>query len=334
MVLTCVKGGTLASIQDLGRIGYQDLGIIVSGAMDSYALQIANILLGNKRNEAAIEITMRGTSFHFSEDTLIAITGGDLNPTIDGEKVPQWRPVVVRANKIIKFKGSPKGLRSYLSVCGGFNIEDVLGSKSTYLRASFGGYKGRALKDNDVIALNPLNPKKKDLKNQLLTENTSFKGTKWHAKVRDNQLNKAETIIRFVEGNEYEWFSDETKKNFENIPFSIDVSSDRMGYRLSGQKLERLSDKELISEAIVNGTVQVSNDGSPIILLADRQTTGGYPRIAQVISADLHKFAQLNAGEKIRFKKVTLLEAYSAFSELEKVLNQIELASNSSFFVK
>ncbi|MBQ0140869.1 MAG: biotin-dependent carboxyltransferase family protein [Kurthia sp.] len=328
MLLTCIKSGTLATVQDLGRIGYQNLGIIVSGAMDSYALQIGNIILGNKRSEAAIEITMRGTSFHFSEDTLIAITGGDLNPSIDNKKVPQWRPVVVRANKILKFKGSPSGLRSYLSVCGGFNIDEVLGSKSTYLRASFGGYEGRALKNNDTIALNPMNTNKKDLKNQLLIKNTSFKGTKWHVRLRDYSINEREKIIRFVEGNEYEWFSDETKKNFEKTPFIIDVASDRMGYRLSGQKLERHNNKELISEAIVNGTVQVSNDGSPIVLLADRQTTGGYPRIAQVISADLHKFAQLKSGEKIIFKKVTLLEAYRAFSELEKALNQIELASN------
>lgn len=326
MTITCIKGGTLASFQDLGRTGYQNLGVIVSGAMDPYALQIANLILGNNRNEAALEITVRGTTLQFNKDTLLAITGGDLQPVIDGKEVPQWRPVVIKANQIMKFKGSNEGSRSYLSVSGGFGLEEKLGSKSTYLRASFGGYEGRALQAQDLIELNEPPFEKEKLKIELLKNNSSFKGTNWHVKPRNYNL-KEEKTIHFIEGNEYNWFTEQSKVNFENKPFIIDVSSDRMGYRLKGEKIERQNQVELISEAIINGTVQVSNDGSPMVLLADRQTTGGYPRIAQVITADIYKFAQLKPGDKIKFKKVTLLEAYKAFEETEKTLKQIEFSS-------
>lgn len=325
MSITCLKGGTLASIQDLGRMGYQNLGIIVSGAMDSHAMKIANIIVGNVWTEACLEITMRGSSFKFHKDTLISITGGNLRPTIEGIEVPQWRPVLVKANSIIKFKGNVTGLRSYLAVKGGYNIEEKLGSKSTYLRAAFGGYNGRALEKDDIISLNHINIVESQFEINFSKENNYFKTVNWHVRPKFYEKNKEVNTIRFIEGNEYTWFSNEAHENLENAFFKVENSSDRMGYRLSGTSLNKKEEREMISEGIVNGTVQVSNDGNPIILLADRQTTGGYPRIAQIISADLFKFGQLKPSDTIQFRKATLEEAYKALKELEQECLKISM---------
>ena len=322
MSITCLKAGTLATIQDIGRIGYQNIGVIVSGAMDSFALKIANRLLGNHQHEACIEVTMRGTAFHFSEDTYIAITGGDLTPTIQGMDVPQWRPVLVRANQTLRFKGAKKGLRSYLAVQHGFLIEEKLGSKSTYLRANMGGLNGRALQEQDEIQLMNTNWDTP----VLPIKNEYFSTVSWHVRPDFYKKARKRHRIRFVEGYEYQWFTTATQQNFERVHFDVAMSSDRMGYRLKGFKLQKDVQQEMVSEAVTNGTIQVANDGQPIILLADRQTTGGYPRIGQVISADLHRFGQMKPGDQIRFERVTLDEAYEALYDLEQQLNHIEVS--------
>lgn len=325
MSITCMKGGTLATIQDLGRSGHQNLGIIVSGAMDTHALKIANIIVGNNEEEACIEITMRGTSFLFQQDTLIAITGGDLRPMVNNINIPQWRPVLIKANSIVKFKGNITGLRSYLSVSGGYDIQKKLGSKSTYLRAEFGGYNGRAFEQDDVIHVNQFSLKHQEIQKTLEKETADFKTTTWHVRPIFYGRNKKVNTIRFIEGNEYTWFSEEAHTYLEKEIFKIENSSDRMGYRLMGKPLHKKTQKEMISEAIINGTVQISNDGNPIVLLADRQTTGGYPRIAQIITADIYKFGQLKPNDKIKFKKITLEEAYIALYELQQQLLKITL---------
>lgn len=331
MSITCIKSGTLASLQDLGRTGYQKLGIIVSGAMDAHALKIANIMVGNNHNEACIEVTMRGSSFKFNKDTLISITGGNLRPTIEDMEVPQWRPVLVKANSVLKFKGNITGLRSYLAVSGGYVLQEKLGSKSTYLRAEFGGFRGRALEKDDVLDVNDVTSRGDKIQKSLLRDTVYFKTTSWHIRPKFYEKNDEINHIRFLEGNEYSWFSAEAKISLEKELFKVENSSDRMGYRLKGTPLKKEAEKEMISEAIINGTVQVANDGNPIVLLADRQTTGGYPRIAQIISADIYKFGQLKPSDQIQFKKVTLAQAYSALQELERELVKIQLNLNLKF---
>lgn len=331
MSITCLKSGTLASIQDLGRNGYQKLGVIVSGAMDTHALKIANLVIGNEQSEACIEVTMRGSSFLFNQDTLIAITGGDLRPTIDGIEVPQWRPVLVKANCVLKFKGNTIGLRSYLAVSGGYTIEERLGSKSTYLRAEFGGYKGRALQKDDVIDVNLPTKLGKEIQKKLRVRSPYFDTVNWYVRRPFYEQNNEVQTIRFIEGNEYSWFTREAHAHFESTLFIVENSSDRMGYRMKGSTLSKITEKEMISEAIINGTVQVSNDGNPIVLLADRQTTGGYPRIAQIITADIYKFGQLKPSDKIQFKKVDLDEAYDALVQLERELTLINLQVKLKF---
>lgn len=325
MSITCLKSGTLASIQDLGREGYQKLGVIVSGAMDSHALKIANLIVGNEQSEACIEVTMRGSSFKFNQDTLIAITGGNLRPTIEGIEVPQWRPVLVKENSILKFKGNITGLRSYLAVSGGYIIEERLGSKSTYLRADFGGYNGRSLQKDDVIDVNLPTKLGEDIQKKIIEKSPYFATVNWYVRTPFYEENKEVQTIRFIEGNEYSWFTLDAQTHLESGLFTVENSSDRMGYRLKGNTLSKITEKEMISEAIINGTVQVSNDGNPIVLLADRQTTGGYPRIAQIISADIYKFGQLKPSDKIQFKKVTLDVAYGALVQLERELAMIKL---------
>lgn len=331
MSITCLKSGTLASIQDLGRNGYQKLGVIVSGAMDSHALKMANLVVGNEQSEACIEVTMRGSSFRFNQDTLIAITGGDLRPTIEGIEVPQWRPVLVKANSVLKFKGNIIGLRSYLAVSGGYIIEERLGSKSTYLRAEFGGYNGRPLQKDDVIDVNLPTSLGEDIQKNLVEKSPYFATVNWHVRTHFYEQNKEVQEIRFMEGNEYAWFTTDAKTHLETALFTVENSSDRMGYRLKGHTLSKVAEKEMISEAIINGTVQVSNDGNPIVLLADRQTTGGYPRIAQIISADLYKFGQLKPSDKIQFKKVDLQTAYDLIVKLEQELTMIKLQMKLKF---
>lgn len=327
MSITCIKGGTLASFQDEGRIGHQNLGIIVSGAMDSYALKIANIIVGNTRSSACLEITMRGTILRADKDMLIAITGGDLHPVIDHIPVPQWRPVFIKAGSILKFKGAITGLRSYLAVSGGFSLEDFLGSHSTYLRAKVGGFKGRALQVDDRIEIGQVTSQRLAMTQQLATDTIgAFNGTSWHVRPDFYKKNRSTFMIRFIKGPEYDWFNEESQQKFTLQQYTIASSSDRMGYRLEGQSLEKISDSEMVSEAIANGTVQISNNGLPIVLLADRQTTGGYPRVAQICTADLYKFGQMKPADKIHFKEISLNEAYKELAELERTLRQIELS--------
>lgn len=327
MSITCIKGGTLASFQDEGRIGYQNLGIIVSGAMDSNALKIANIIVGNKPSSACLEITMRGTVLRAEEDMLIAITGGNLTPVIGNEDLPQWRPVFVKAGSIIKFKGASMGLRSYLAVSGGFLLEDFLGSNSTYLRAKVGGYKGRALQSEDNIECGQIVDHRQMIVRQLASTITGqFKGTNWHVRPDFYKQNRSSFLIHFIKGPEYDWFTEKSNKEFTSQTYMVASSSDRMGYRLEGLPLYKKEEVEMISDAIANGTIQISNNGQPIVLLADRQTTGGYPRIGQICTADLYKFGQMKPTDKIQFKEISLDNAYKKLMKLDRMFRQIELS--------
>ncbi|OKL36021.1 biotin-dependent carboxyltransferase family protein [Domibacillus mangrovi] len=322
MSIKVIRPGLLASIQDLGRYGFQKYGIIVSGAMDSFSLRIANLLVGNQEGEAAIEVTMMGTSLQFEKDSLIAITGGDLSPVIEGKKVPLWKPVLVKKGSILQFTACRSGCRAYMAVFGGYDIPEVMNSRSTYLRGTIGGYEGRALQANDVLLFKK-NEQAHDLVNHLKKEwkDKSFHTVDWYVPA-DQVLNKQEILV--IKGAEFERFSSESKTTFFDEEFQITPQSDRMGYRLSGSELQLNEPFELLSEAVAEGTIQVPQDGNPIILLADRQTTGGYPRIAQIATVDLPAIAQLKPGEKIRFKEITLEEAEQLYLMREQNIEAIK----------
>ncbi|MEH6948026.1 biotin-dependent carboxyltransferase family protein [Bacillus sp. JJ634] len=319
MSLRVIKPGLLTTIQDLGRKGFQKHGVIVSGAMDIYSLRIANLLVGNQEGEAALEVTLMGPTFKVEEDCVIAITGGDLSPTIDERTVPMWRPVYVKKGAILRFGRCKSGCRAYLSVAGGYAISEVLGSKSTYLRGQMGGYKGRALQVDDVV---PFNGHSTMLKHEWAE---SFSAAKWFVHAKEFLPSRI-PVIRFLAGSQYEYFTNSSKFQFVDSLFKVSSQSDRMGYRISGPVLELQHKRDILSEAVSNGSIQVPPDGNPIILLADRQTTGGYPKIAQVITTDLSLIGQLKPGESIQFSQVTLKEAEQLYIQKEQKLKQLKVA--------
>ena len=325
MSVRIIRPGLLATIQDLGRHGFQQYGVVVGGAMDSLSIRLANVLVGNEEGEAAIEVTLMGTSLQFEEDTLISITGGNLNPVIDGSPVPLWRPVFVKKDAVLSFAGCKSGCRAYIAVAGGFSIPNVMNSKSTYIRGEIGGFKGRTLREDDVIPLaeeNSFSLKVKKALQKKLKHN-SFVAVDWYIPLERYLIGK---VVRVVKGTEFETFSESAQKQFFEQEFQITPQSDRMGYRLSGPSLQLEQPFELLSEAVANGTIQVPSDGNPIVLLADRQTTGGYPRIGQIAAADLPIIAQMKPGDRVRFKEISLDEAEQLYMEREKEIKQIRTA--------
>ncbi|WHY99739.1 biotin-dependent carboxyltransferase family protein [Peribacillus simplex] len=320
MSLRIIKPGLLTSIQDLGRKGFQQHGVIVSGAMDGHSLRIANMLVGNDEGEAALEITLMGPTIKIEKNCLISITGGNLSPTIDNQSVPMWKPILVKKGSILRFEGCKSGCRAYLSVSGGFAIPEVMESKSTYLRAGIGGYMGRALKADDVLEFNELS---KIIGDRVFKGSFSF--PMWFVNEKEF-MPGGKPLIRFIDGSQYESFTDSSKGSFVTGAFKVSNQSDRMGYRLSGPTLELKDNGELLSEAVTNGSVQVPPDGNPIILLADSQTTGGYPKIAQVITADLPIIAQVKPGESIQFSRVNLKEAEKLLLQKERQLKELQVS--------
>jgi antagonist of KipI len=311
MSIKVMRPGLLSSIQDIGRYGMQKHGVIVSGAMDSFALRIANILVGNKEGEAALEITMRGPKLKFLEDTLISVCGGHLTPSVDGQVIPEWRQVLVKKGGLLSFGAIKSGCRAYLAVSGGFDVAEVMGSRSTYLRAGIGGFHGRALKEGDILNVKPPS----DLAVQRMhclyekVEHRPAAVSEWSVSRDILPAYHQNPVIHAIRGGQFNWFTTESRERFFKSEFLVTPQSDRMGYRLSGIQLQLSEQKELISEAVTAGTVQVPSEGNPIILLADRQTTGGYPKIAQIATVDLPILAQVKPGEKIRFQEIQLEEA-------------------------
>ncbi|MFC0472522.1 biotin-dependent carboxyltransferase family protein [Halalkalibacter kiskunsagensis] len=324
MSMTVLRPGLLTSIQDLGRVGFQKYGVIMSGAMDSYAHRVANLLVGNEEAEAALEITLTGPSVEIEEDLLLAITGGELSPTIDSYPIPLWKPVYVKKGSVLQFGPCKSGCRAYLAVAGGFRVEKVMGSASTYLRAGIGGYFGRTLEAGDVLAVKAPSEHAVQLMEQLAKRGDKyFSTTSWSVQTERVVPEEKITTIRVTRGTHYEQFTEQARTAFFDQVFNVSPQSDRMGYRLSGDPLELTQSFEVISEAVSLGTIQVPSNGQPIILLADRQTTGGYPRIGQVITVDISLLAQAKPGGSIQFKEVSMQEAEALYVNREMDLLEL-----------
>lgn len=325
MSVTVVKPGLLTTIQDEGRKGYEKFGIVVSGAMDIFSLNLANILVGNDINEACIEATVLGPELKISENTLIAITGGDLLPTINGVSVENNKPIFIKTESILSFKGLAKGCRAYIAFAGGFLIPKVLESKSTYIRGKIGGVNGRALIKGDTIKIGKKTSLSEKIINSLLKykEKNGFIEAMWFAKNPFNYTTKNQ-VIRVFQDMQYNLADEKSLNNFFNSSYTVTSKSDRMGYRLEGSKIKFKEKIEMISGEVSLGTIQVPPDGNPIILLADRQTAGGYPKFAHVIKADIPLLAQLPPNSSIRFKKVSMYEAEKLYYDNYKYLNEIK----------
>ncbi|AJA49953.1 KipI antagonist [Clostridium pasteurianum DSM 525 = ATCC 6013] len=327
MNIKVLNPGLFTTIQDLGRPGFQKYGVVVGGAMDLEALRIANILVGNKEGEAAFEITLIGPELMLEKGTLLAITGADISPTIDGRDAPMWRPIYLKEDSLLKFGPCKSGCRSYLAFAGGFKLKNIMESKSTYIKAGIGGYKGRTLKKDDIIELENSKEASIDIIKRIssISSMNKYIFPKWYVNHIKRTKGKVNSIRVFRE-RQFENFTQESINEFFKSQFNISVKSDRMGYRLNGVKLNLREPLEMISEPVYLGTIQVPPDGNPIILLADRQTIGGYPKIAQIASVDISKIVQLKPNEKVIFKKISLEEAKILYFKREKSINDIRNA--------
>ncbi len=293
MSLRIIKAGVLDTIQDLGRYGFQHLGVNPGGAMDRFAAQAVNMLVGNNIGEPVIELHFPASIFLFEQETMIAIGGADFSATVNGENIPLWQPIIVAKNSILQFQKWKQGARCYLAIKEKLNIHKWLNSYSTNLKAASGGLYGRALQNDDVISFK----EKKEYK--IFLQDYDLITLHWKADILWNK----EPIDRIavVPGNEWDWLIEESKNKFLKEVFIIGSLADRMGYRLQGM-LQAKENNELVSSVVSFGTIQLLPNGELIILMADHQTTGGYPRIAHIASAHLPLLAQKQPGDKIYFR--------------------------------
>ena len=329
MSLHVIKAGFATTIQDLGRFGFQSNGVPIGGAMDEYALMRANLLVGNNRGEACIEFLMGQSEVMFEEDTLIALAGSGSKAIIDEHEIPFHRAIKVKAGTTLKFKYSTFGMWKYLAVGGGFQLTKTLGSYSTYPTGGFGGLNGTWLNEKDRLLIKTSKSSlTKAIATSLSIGERKLSVAKWGV-----PFNKEDdsTPIRIIAGREWDWLTDESKTRLRNGPFSISNDSNRMGYRLEGNYLDKIINHELISTAVTKGTMQLTNQGQPVVLMADAQTVGGYPRVAQVISVDISRLAQKRVAEIVTFKMISWDEAESLFLVKEREMDEIEVSIRRRF---
>ncbi len=305
-LLQVETGGLLTTVQDAGRVGYQRDGLTPSGPMDPWAQAVANILCGNERGAAALEITLLGPTLRVLAPVRLALTGGDLSATADGLPLPVWQTHTLTPGQTLRFGRRRSGARAYLAVPGGFAVPPVLGSQSTFLRGGFGGMEGRRLQAGDILEGRPA---------RSAGPNVGLAAPPVYA-------NPA--ILRVLPGPHEACFSEAARTAFFDAHYSVSPRADRQGFRLDGPPVPPLS--SILSEAAPFGGVQMPPDGQPLLLMADRQPTGGYPLIGVVISADLTLAGQLAPGDAVRFWPVTLAEAHRAARAQERALRIIEYA--------
>lgn len=333
-MIDVIRAGMLSSVQDLGRPGYRHLGVSSGGALDALSLEVGNRIVGNKADAAGIELTMGPTTLRFTHATRIAITGTDFGATLDDKPIYSWWSIPVQAGQELVLRGAKRGMRGYVCVAGGIDVLPMLGSRSTDLGACFGGLGGRALRDGDRLPVGVPHVKKGA---GVAPMESSFgvKAPAWCKFVHvDEPIRRGKHAagnawslpVRVLRGPEYETFTAKAQAEFWNEEWTITPNSNRMGFRLSGTVLERQDQADLLSHAVLPGTIQVPPNGQPIVLMGDAQTTGGYPKIASVIKADLWKLAQARLNGGVRFIETTLAEAHHALAEERRYVAQVEAA--------
>ena len=312
MSITILNPGLLTTVQDFGRIGYQQFGVPVSGVVDPRAMSIANILVDNPEDEAVLECTMLGPQIRFNAPNAIAITGGDLGPTIDNQPIPNYAAIRVEAGQVLRFAGLRSGCRAYIAFAGGLDIAPVMGSRSTYMKAKIGGVEGRKLQKDDVIKFRKPNP---DLRGLNIRH------------ISPEFVPRLEYKLRVVLGPQDDMFTEHGIETFLSESYVVTPEFDRMGCRLDGEIIEHKGESgDIISDGIAFGAIQVPTAGKPIIMLSDRQTTGGYTKIANVISADFRILAQLKAGDRVRFVQVSIAAAQDALLTQRAALKTLRTA--------
>ena len=304
MGIRLTNSGMFTTVQDEGRSGNQRTGFSVSGAMDSYSFRLANLLAGNDSKEAVLEMTVSGASVTFTSPSVIALTGADCGPMLNGRPVNMYQSIRVETGNELQTGPMKKGMFSYIAFAGGLELPEVMGSRSTSTRYGIGGYKGRALEGGDCIEIKLPAEELKNHQSRHLPGMTV--------------INETDVVeIRMIPASKSPYFRKEAVNHFLKSDYTVSARSDRMGYRLNGPKVEMMGAKDVFSEATVLGVIQIPPDGQPIVLLADRQTTGGYPVIGTVITADIPKLVQCSFGKHIRFSNVSLSEAQKLLKQQE-----------------
>jgi antagonist of KipI len=296
--------GLLTTVQDLGREGFGALGVSPSGAADPLSLRIGNRLVGNPESAAGLEMTLLGGTFLFPQATTIALTGSDFGATLDGTPLAPWNSTDVTPGQTLRVGSTRSGARCYLSVHGGIIVSPFLGSASTHLLSGLGGYQGRALRKGDVLRLGrEIAPfRKRTVDAQSLEQLAPRK------------------LLRVTAGPQSDWFPQSSLRAFYENTHRVAEESNRMGLRLEGHSIARESTDEMITEGVSLGAIQITASGLPIILFVEQQTTGGYPKIANVISAELHSLGQLRPRDEIRFEQVSWDAARTLLLEQEQLL--------------
>ena len=301
MTIHVLRPGLLMTVQDMGRHGHQHVGLCPGGAMDPLSLALANALVGNYAGDAALELTVLGPDLEFERETLVALVGAEFEADI-----PLNRPVLVPRGAQVSISRAGRGARGYLAVAGGFNVEEVLGSRSTYLPGEFGGLEGRVLKRGDRLPLvEDATKLSRERFAALKNKDRSGTSVKWHVPVF-TVPDREPIVLHAIEGEHFADFDANMQRVFFDTIWRVTSDSNRMGYRLAGPPLTRSKKEEILSGPTCLGSVQVPANGVPIALMADHQTTGGYPRIAEIASADVPRLAQLGPNGTLHFARCGL----------------------------
>lgn len=309
----CVRHpGIHTTVQDLGRPGWQHVGVPVGGAMDPCAHRIANMLVGNGADAAALECTLGGLALQFDADTLVALAGRDITASLDGKPILPWRPFVANPGELLVLH---TGCRTSIAVGGGIDVPCVLDGRGTSLRAAFGGWMGRALRRDDRLPVGAPSPMTRHIVEALARRVRHI--ANWSASPALRPPYSASPTVRLIEGPEFALLTEASRERFLDDTFRIAPESDRMGFRLTGTPLTLSAPREMLSSGVTAGTIQLPPGGAPILLMADRQTTGGYPRLGDVIAVDLPLVAQLRPGDHIRFAVTTLDQAHRWYRQRE-----------------
>ena len=309
------RAGFLTSVQDLGRTGFREFGVSASGALDTFASRVANLLVGNDEGAAGLEVTLGGLQLRFDDERIVAWCGGEFDVHLGSTALPAGHVAFVPAGEELKFGRPQVGCRAWLAISGGIDVPIMLGSRSTDLRAQFGGFEGRALRDGNVLPLGEW-PGSSPPATRIFS---------WTAPHDWASPAKRDPILRFVPGCDWNRFNALTLQCLTNDTFTASPDSDRMGARFDGPELKREDHVDLTSEAVAAGTIQIPPNGKPILLLGDCQTVGGYPKIAHVITVDLGIAAQLRAGDHVRFSEVSIADAHRLLLERERELKRFRI---------
>ena len=306
MGLEVLREGLQSTVQDQGRFGYAHLGVSASGAADNFSLIIGNILVGNPKHYAGIEMTIIGDKYRFKSDAYIALTGSEFEAELDNNSIPFWKRLLIKKGQILDIRSTKNGARCYLCVAGGINIKDVMGAKTTHLTSGIGGLHGRILKKLDELDFGLLDDSIKPIQN-----------------LNDSIITDTK-IIKVTKGVQWSWFNKNQKNKLFQHQYQVEELSNRMGLRLFGNAIKTNRENKITTAGISLGSIQIPGGGQPIISFVEHQTTGGYPIIANVISADIRKVGQLKAGDCFQFELISLGSAEKLKVDQEKFIHNLQ----------